>query len=336
MRKILKIKEPISNSYHFMAFPLSILEQHAITYEWIYSNFIQTCLDTNYDDSPVPFYFYIYDYTLSPFLEVQKIDRNFMNFNRLDIIELVKNAIDNEYYIYLNLDDFYVPDRRSFKNKHFSHDSLVYGYDTKKEEIYLYGFDSKMKLNTTVISFSNFILAYDGMDIIDTDLTYINLYKFNKLGKYKLDLNLILEQLIEYSESKNSSVRFSTLREPWIRSYGMNFYENISCYLQNFDDKNIRADIRIFHFMYEHKNIMANRIKFLLNKSMIKDTSLLISWEKITKDALIIRNNVIKMNLSNKKVRYADLSVYFELLKKDEENALKKTIQHLKECLTES
>ena len=113
----------------------------------------------------------------------------------------------------------------------------------------------------------------------------------------------------------------------------MSFYANIPHYLNSCEVQNIPIDVRIFHFLYEHKHIMMNRIDFLLNKSIITDSSLQTDWEKIAKNALIIRNNVIKMNLIDKKTGYVSLKNLLEFLKENETVVLKKTIEHLQDCL---
>ena len=64
----------------------------------------------------------------------------------------------------------------------------------------------------------------------------------------------IIEQLTDYLNSKNSSERFRMLRTPWERVYGLDFYENIGIHLSDCQSKNEQVEIKIFHFLYEHKN----------------------------------------------------------------------------------
>jgi len=330
--KKLEIKEPSSICYQFMAFPLMVMECNSKSYEWIYGNFIQTCFDTAYHKAPVPFYFYIFDYTISPFLEVHKINRDFLNFNKIKILDLVKNSINNNYYIYLNLDEFYVPQRFSYKVKHFSHDCLIHGYDLEKKEIYLFGYSSKWQIESTSISFDEFELAYMNLELIDTELTYINLYRCKESGQYALKLDMIVKQLIEYLEGINSSEQFSMLKEPFERAYGMNFYQYIGEYLLNCETYNIEYDIRVFHFLFEHKKIMENRIRYLLETSRIKDEALLNDWEGIAEDALVIKNKVMKLQVL-RKYDYQDLNNRIQILGKNERKVLIETIYHLESLI---
>lgn len=329
--KKLKIEQPISNCYQFMAFPLAIQECNPMAYEWIYSNFIQTCFDLSYHKTPVPYYFYIFDYTISPFLDVQKLNRDTLANNNLNILDFIVNTVDNGQYIYLNLDEFYIPKRNAYKDKHFSHDCLIYGYDMGKREIYLYGFDISNQLNMTEISFDDFVLAYENIELIEKELTYINLYKLRKGCKYKLNLDIIIEQLKEYFEGRNSSNRFSMLRETWERAYGIDFYTHINDYILSCESEKIKMDIRIFHFLYEHKYIMKRRIEYLLKTSTITECNLLNFWNEITEEALIIRNKAIKSNLLNE-YKYSNLNASIQLLGKKEKAVLEKTIEHMQSC----
>lgn len=85
--------------------------------------------------------------------------------------------------------------------------------------------------------------------------------------------------------------------------------------------------------MYEHKHLMMNRIDFLLGKSKLTDISLLQGWKDISKSALGIRNQVIKIELSNKRYEYKNISECLGTLKETEEKVLAETIGHIRECI---
>jgi len=327
--KKLELKKPVSNCYQFMAFPLSIMENYAPSYEWIYSNFIQTCFDLNFHSSPVPFYFYIYDYTISPFLHTQKLNREFLSANQLNIIQLVENSIDDGHYIYLNLDEFYVPKRHFLGKEHFSHDVLIYGNDRKTKEIYLYGFDENLQMAQTVISYDDFELAYNSVGNIDAWANYIHLYKTNEEGTFHLDRNIITEQISEYLNGSNSSQRFAALRQPWDRAYGIDFYKHISAYFNSCEKNNIPVDVKIFHFLYEHKFIMKQRIEYMFGKNMISDETLLEKLDGIVNDSVGIRNAILRGKLT-KVYKYESLEKSLMKLQNDEICVLTKIVENIK------
>ncbi|MCL2864487.1 MAG: hypothetical protein FWE25_02985 [Lachnospiraceae bacterium] len=336
MKKLEIIKNPSSNCYQYMAFPLMILEQHSKSFEWIYENFVQTYFDLRHLKVRVPYYYYIFDYTISPFLHVHKVNRTFLEFNKLNIIEFIKNSVNNGYYIYLNLDEFYVPNRFSYAKNNFLHDCLIYGYDLSRREIYLYGFSTSNHLDSTVITFEEFKMAYENIELNEERYIHINLYKYKDLGEYRLNLEILVQQLIDYVEGVNISKNFIMLKnEPIERVYGMKFYQHIDKYLLVCENSKVKYDIRIFHFIYEHKQMMKNRIKYLLETSRIIDMTLLENWEDITAKALILRNVVMKLNILCE-YNFQKLSEYIQILGESERAILNKTIWHLEAMLSKT
>ena len=80
--------------------------------------------------------------------------------------------------------------------------------------------------------------------------------------------------------------------------------------------------------------IMSQRVEYLLKKGIITDHFLLKTWEEIAGSALVIRNKIMKMEISKQGTRYAGIVDLLEILKKDEKRAVVATIEHLRNCHT--
>ena len=280
-----------------MAFPLAILATEKKTESWIYSNFIQTCLDLDLYKSPVPYYYYIFDYTISPYLEIQKLKRDTSDRMFTNVIEFLDICIDLDYYIYLNVDEYYIPHRENTFIKHFSHDVLINGIDSEAKELSVYGFTDKRKLECITVKFKDFNNAYNHIKEIEKDLLQITLYRFNSEAEFTFDLNGFIEQLDEYLYGKNSSLRFSPLRTPWDRIYGIKACDYLINYMEECISQNIKIEIIIFQFLYEYHALMKYRIEFLLENKILKNRDILKKWDGVLKSCMIIRNYFLKADV---------------------------------------
>ena len=51
----------------------------------------------------------------------------------MNIIEKLIMYIDRGYYIYMELNEYYIPNRPAYKNHNFYHDLLIYGYNKSNQ-----------------------------------------------------------------------------------------------------------------------------------------------------------------------------------------------------------
>ncbi|PEL51555.1 hypothetical protein [Bacillus wiedmannii] len=298
----LPIKKPAIISYQFLAFPLAILANYKnLTEPWVQSNFSQICVNTDFDH-PVPFCFYMFDYTINPWLLVEKIERETIKTNDIDILEFIKNSIRQEKYVYLCLNEFYVPDRAPYQTYDLDHDVLITGFDNKKNTLNILGFDKQMLFKETTISFNQFLDAYKMFKSEDNSyLNKIVLYKFNKNGEYSFNKSLVIESLSEYLYSKNTSERFNMLTEPWDRVYGLECYKLIRLYIDKVIQNEINLNIRDMHVLYEHKLSMYNKIKYMEDNGVLKEEfGMSEAYKKVKSLSESIRNTMLKYSINQK------------------------------------
>jgi hypothetical protein len=300
MKISLPLGVPASNSYQFMAFPLAIMSPHKNTEEWVFTNFIQTCLDLDLVKSPIPYYYYIYDYTVSPFLDVQKLKFDMLEIMRPNIIEFLEKAISLGYYVYMNVDEFFIPLRESTNKKHVSHDILISGFDTESKTLSAYGFTKRQKLEFVDVSFEMLESAHNSAKEIEKSLTQVILYKYVADSEYDFDCGCFKQQLEEYRFGVNSSMRYSALRTPWKRIYGLEAIRHLPGYIDNRIEASEKPDIRIFHFLYEYHALMKNRLKFMCANGFLKNSSALEKWDELLKSCEMVRNYALKLQHANK------------------------------------
>ncbi|MGG3523971.1 hypothetical protein COM13_29300 [Bacillus pseudomycoides] len=312
--KQLPVHEPLIKGFLFFAYPLSIIGADEKTHPWILSNFIQTCFDKDFAKSPVPFTFYSYDFTMSPWLKYEKMQRKTVDHLSKDIMNFIKSCIDNNKYVHLYLDEYHVPNRVNFNKLNFTHENLIYGYDDMKRTFTILGFNENMIFKSTIISYDQFLKAYLGVTslieskILNQELhpnsidifNTINTFEFNNDGNYSFNKKLVLESLKDYKEGNNTSERFEMIREPWDRAYGMDCYKHFINYFEMLLNNEAFYDIRFLHNLWEHKLLMSKRVDFMQKNNYINlEPDTIKKFETIEKKVLSLRNTMIKYFMTN-------------------------------------
>ncbi|SDF91695.1 hypothetical protein SAMN04488542_12058 [Fontibacillus panacisegetis] len=314
-RIILPCSEPIIKGYLFFAFPLSIIGYNEKTAPWILSNYIQMRFDKDYINSPVPYTFYAYEHHISPWLCDEEFSRNILNFFEFDIISWVKNCIEQKKYVYLYLDEYYMPGRTSFGKLNFAHENLIFGYNDDLESFDVLGFDDKGIFKPVQLTYDKFVDAYMGIEKMiynekfnnqnttEESIYYFNtvkLFRFNNSGQYSFNYKLTKNTLRDYTNGTNTSELFSMVREPYSHFvFGIDCYSYIHDYYKSLLKKEVGFDVRYIHNVWEHKLLMTKRVEYMNNNKRIELSQDIVSQFKTVENrALILRNLMLKFRLN--------------------------------------
>lgn len=260
MRKILPFEQPLAYAYQFYAFPLGILAARPKATDWVLSNYLQVVYEPTGEAAPVPFSFYLYDYAVSPWLETLRLNRDWCSRPGTDIAGTVRDALAADFYVYLTLNERYVPQRLAYRRRDFPHDALIRGVDDERGTFELFGYDHELRFRGTALPQVDLPAAYHETGpgpFYDVPLT---LYRYADGGGYTFDLGFVAQGLTEYLESVNSSRHFQGLRDPWDRVYGMATYDLLAAYLDGYALGSARYDIRNLQVLWEHKRLMVARL----------------------------------------------------------------------------
>ncbi|MFE4924890.1 hypothetical protein [Streptomyces sp. NPDC056661] len=262
MRKILPFKQPLAYGYQFYAFPLGILAVYPKASEWVLSNYIQLVYEYTDQSVSVPFSFYVYDYSVSPWLQTLRLNRQWCSSRNGRVNDIVREAIGKDFYVYLSLNERYVPQRIAYGGrKDWVHDALIYGIDDETNTFELYGYDERMKFRSTQISQDDLARAYyDTGDEPFYDVPF-TMYRFDDAGAYSFDLGFVCQGIVEYLDSFNTSTHFQAQRDPWDRAYGLKTYDLLDAHLDGYGRGVIRYDPRNVQVLWEHKRMMVARMR---------------------------------------------------------------------------
>lgn len=316
--KLLLHESPIK-VYSNYAYMLSVLLNQEEAFEWFYSNFIQVKYIRETEDCRFIFNYSLgnltkYFYNL-PYLKVRSLDRDFMLKYCGDIIEFLSHALKNRYYIVTVVDNYFIPMKNEYNNRHNLHLIMLYGFSQQKKCFYSMGYDNGFYQESQInfLDFCQAITSMEGKNIHVRD-DYCMMYKLQDKNElvypqenfnyfpYRFNKKFVKRSLEEYYDSTCSDEHFCTFYTvPDNAEYGISYYDAMIEYVKKFVNGIYKDKLYIicFHGMLEHKEIMLQRIKFMQDKHFIGISDDIIKeYERLVTQAKIVRNYAIKYNLT--------------------------------------
>jgi hypothetical protein len=311
------ILSPIQ-THHYILFPLAVIFNYEDLMPWFYSNYIQVfSIDVNERIEELQLHFFknrltykefahkefvvdgLVDYPLKMhILYKDHMDRYFRLLKCSTAVDMVKKCLDCGYYVYTNVDKFYIPETFMYQNTHFLHDLFLFGYDDEKQCFHTLYYNERSMMTEHEVPYDKFEIAYanDLIDIRNNQKDF-HLYKKSPHIKYKFQIDDVLVYLDEYLHSKSSVKRFwpetGDLRYTW----GMSTYNKLVEYIDvTINKEHPRCDLRIFTLLHDHKRCMSLRIEFLMNIGYIKNIAFLEDYRCYEKTSKKIFMNIIKYN----------------------------------------
>lgn len=213
------------------------------------------------------------------FFETRIIDSTIFNFNlsRKKILNFIIQSINNNYYVNVYVDEFYLQNTLCYKTEHYPHEQLVYGYNLIKKEFKFLGIDKKGRVLKQNISFELFIesmfaLQDDYFKQFQYDqikqFPYFRLYK-KKTEWVDFDIRIIVKQLEDYINGTDIFTLYATIspsisylhKEHQIFS-GINVYDNFANYINTLNNNEL-INIQFAYALLEHITIMKFRIQYI-------------------------------------------------------------------------
>lgn len=192
-------------SYVHHAYPLGIISAHENDYDnyllYTYSQLVWYDHFGNYNGYELNF-----DVTFFKFSEA--FNREYLDNDILkalgisDFIEYIISCINNNRYIYLCVDYYYLPQTDSYLLNHNNHDLLIYGYN--KDSFLCAGYNKSKKYTKLIFPFNLFR---------QSNPTYVELLSYNSIkNDYPLVLirNCIHNYL--YTDSELESLKYNDSR----------------------------------------------------------------------------------------------------------------------------
>lgn len=289
--KLLYNNNPPIIGYQHHAFYLGIMGSESES-PWLYSRYLQLV----YSPKLSHYFDFYYEYLYSNVYLSNIICKDIVLIANLDIINLIKSYIQLGYFTYINIDEYYIPKRQSYKKRHFLHNILIIGYD--ETTFTVAGFSDKMMIETTTVYFEEFLDAFNNsFEKTRIDRSFIRFIKKSNYDLQKFDKKLMVRELEDFINSSDTSQWLPSADHPTENAkFGFSAYEALEINIINKMD-----DIRPFHILWEHKKIMNARVRFLqANGYVKKDDELQEKFIALERESLVLRNLYLKMQISGK------------------------------------
>jgi len=340
----LNIQPPIVG-YSSHAKALAILSTDSYYLDWYYCNYIQLRCLKDFDtqlDVPLDFYIGINKgdtnyYSINPFLYTQTLKRETLSLLEGNIVQFLIKCIDLNLYVDLMMEEYYIPNRASYKKRRFTHDNLIYGYNSNEKTFDIIGYDISRRYNPSKVSFTDLELAFHSIQISHWG-QYVHLYNKEEFlygppsERYKFSITNVISSLSEYINSFDSSISYKSYWYPSEQfAYGIEVY----AYLSNniIKSKQHAIDIRPIHILWEHKVCMLNRIKFINQLGYFSQSQyeyFYNAFESLANVMLVTRNLQLKYSFTFDEKIITTIIVNLDYVKNKEQDIISELIDVLK------
>jgi len=344
--KVLPVSYPPITYFPDTANILSIAMNYSETIPWLMEHFIQIkcwlAIETEND--------YLFDFEcvsnrmdICPFVKDHLVPIDMILKKWKNYAEFIVDSINNNYYIFLMVDQYFIPEYNSYNKIHAPHELFIFGYDLEKKSFNIADFFKNNKYNYTQATFEQVTLGCESsvadyqnkIGWLNDGIDGIVLLKYADFVNYKFDIWHIINFINDYLLAEDNSSKYCRNSRFKVGSnilYGVKVYDKIIERIKETYEQNLTfVDTRMFSLLYDHKTAMKMRIRFLEERNYLTNLSVLSnSYDKIYDLSLILRNLAIKFNITNDKNILLKILTNLETIKDLEITILSNLLNELK------
>ena len=328
-------RNPIITSWQWHATLFSILSEDENAKKWIYSNYIQLrCynIEEIFTGDDMLFTDIMpgsSSLTECPYLIASLMTKEQISSYCGDIIDFIIKTIDLGGYVYVVIDEAKILSHIDVGYK-FPHELFIYGYDIEGEGFYVGDFTFKDKYAHNKLSFDDVRKGYEVISAAEDHMfkddykgtrgLYV-LFKNTNAVYYDVDTTLIRDTLREYLNSQDTKNHFRMMRNRFNdTTFGVEVYDRVyDRVMKQLSKEEKDYDIRALHVMYDHKVLMYERLKYLMEHEYLNyDEEILTTYEEGVKNILAARNLLIKISVNENMEDSQRFKKYFTTAKEKE------------------
>lgn len=292
---ILPVVQPPVKGFSHQAALLSILLGHRECQDWVCNNYIQLFSLKNLvgmRSGTLDFYymdyndFRSYEYAANPWLRYFEIPISILDMENLK--RLLMRQLEKQFYIHVEIDEYYIHSYDSHEKQHVSHWIYIYGYDQTADTFLCMDNYRDLKFYSDAIPVEELITS-----IRENYNAFLKRTEFDSrmTAEEKIGPSISMFQVLPYLEdpenkeplSVNIGRIISLLKNylqmdsenlPYNNShyyvYGTEVYQSLHNYLEFILREDWPIDIRAFYSLMDHKALMVWRMEYLCNDRYIK------------------------------------------------------------------
>jgi hypothetical protein len=333
--RTLPLSSPIIdvNSYH--AFSQSILlTDRDRALPWILSNYIHIFgvpdfNNGNFIHYATQSYFHELPYTFVSKLHTDQLKSWFPNG-----LQFFMDCLNHNQYIAIALDEYYIPGTHSFQQQHFVHHILIHGYDLDQRLFKLAGYFSKpptYAFNKSV-SFEQLEEALAHVAPVRQRISQtleIIQYPYEDLCTvpFEFDTAAVLRSLEEHLQSKPMTEKNPKRIHFW---FGLRAYDLLIRFIElELDHNQSIINMKSLQTLVNHKKLMLERTKFMVQQRFVTDEGLLAMSEELLNKTVILHHLFVKQRIAKDPRNMERAIKCIHDVKEYEEKFLERFINHL-------
>lgn len=297
----LPIAETPIKALQYLAYPLCVLLNYEECLPWFYNNYIQLDFIVKKSGGLVNFI----DGWLSdvPWLSVQQLQKKYLlPLCGKDLNRVIKDFIDDGWYLYSWIDEYYVPNRPAYQKEHFTHDFMLYGYTDADEKYSLLGYTKARTFATSKISYKGFDQAFGFGDFYCDQQGEDWVYFLKKRDDFFCDFSLkyVFDMLYDYDHGINTIERIGRDRDKgYEKVFGLHVYDYLMEYFGLLLEEKVEFDIRSLQILGEHKNCMILRLRYMGQNYLSEQAGYFCeAYQKMANEIFTLRNLQVKYYFS--------------------------------------
>lgn len=216
-----------------------------------------------------------------------------------NIINTIREALLNDFYVILNINEYYLHNRTAFMQNYYRHDIMIFGFDDNQRRLFTIGYNKSNKFCPDVNSFDEIQAGYESLQSDwDYEITLVMPqcveYTINKEKIFK-DLKIQCYGSDPFNNFDSLLSNRSKIEVSGRNCYGLKCYDFLKTELLKYKEN---VDMRSFEVLYEHFKILNHTLKSMhfsitndLEKQIYKCKLLALKYNLTYNKALIFEIN---------------------------------------------
>lgn len=253
----LPLMEPKISTYHGQAALCGMLVQNPSIWNWLLNEAVILTCERDF----------LFGFS-SPQLGIKKTDPSecphinkeifHMQFTQGYINHIIRKLLDNGYYAFFDgIDDYYMEGKSWYKERHFSHNGLICGYDMQEKTYTVFAYDINWLLRKFKVPLKCFEAGRKSMFkegiygvILGLSPNRKNVV-FSPETVYEKLTDYLDSSLEKYPPTENGSISGIAVHDYLVKFLNMHIDGSIPYE---------KLDRRVFRLIWEHKNVMLERL----------------------------------------------------------------------------
>ena len=305
------------------AFADAIAGTHRDYENWLCGNYIglRVAMDLYYQEHTLNIRTISPDVYGIPFLDCSRMARQVLLGNGAENwIALLKNALGNGFYVILNCNEFFLPQRGATQAYDYPHSEMIHGFDEANGTFHVYGFTQNRRFETVAVDAADLIRSVETADCgmpaaFDASANQLIFVRVNQTVLYPFHRSKIIQCINHYVQSKNllpelywyfgseANVYNPSLLEKMYQVYSKeNFIYGLQCYdvaaawFKSISDgeQPYAFPVNSLYALIEHKQCMQMRLQRFADEIGTQKVEHLVRlYEENVVDAVKVMMNLL-------------------------------------------